>query len=449
MRRRKRTALAAGILGLFPVLAALAANPFTDVPTDSWAYEAVRTLAEAGVIQGVDGTYFQGNRPITRYEAAEMTAKAMAHEDQATVGQRALIHRLTDELADELNRLGVRVSQLEARTGNASVYGDFRIRYRRQQGRMTNDNSWDYRGRLRARGQVNDRTQATYGVTTDIQSFSLNGAADAESVHQYTDVANVRYRWGEASPWSLQVGRTDSYKIGPFAYNYGDVFDGVQLSYQADSLTAAAGYGKFKKGNYMDGVKAAYGSVEIPWGGGRLAHSAIGAYYDDFTRAGSEYVQGNFDNSRFYADDLWGVYTQLHLTSKWEFLLNYEKIDTTGPVWKYGAAKAVDDPAVWLARLRYGRADNQRPHSWDLWLEYMDADNGAYISGMTASPSGIWRLGAQVDNLRSWGIGFDYALAKGTTFSLMQSFGTHTKDWQSGNGQAEQEMTRAEFVFTF
>ena len=97
---------------------AFAANPFVDVPTDSWAYKSVVELADAGVIQGVDGEYFQGQRNITRYEAAEMVAKAMAHMDKATVEQRALINKLADEYADELNNLGVRVSNLENKVGN-------------------------------------------------------------------------------------------------------------------------------------------------------------------------------------------------------------------------------------------------------------------------------------------------------------------------------------------
>ena len=33
---------------------AFAANPFVDVPSDSWAYKSVVELADAGIIQGVD-----------------------------------------------------------------------------------------------------------------------------------------------------------------------------------------------------------------------------------------------------------------------------------------------------------------------------------------------------------------------------------------------------------
>ena len=58
-----------------------AANPFSDVPADSWAYDAVSTLAADGVIDGYpDGTY-QGQNTMTRYEMAQIVARAMAKTD--------------------------------------------------------------------------------------------------------------------------------------------------------------------------------------------------------------------------------------------------------------------------------------------------------------------------------------------------------------------------------
>ena len=56
----------------------------------------------------------------------------MAHMDKASVEQRALINKLADEFADELNNLGVRVSALENRVGNVKLTGDARVRYRYQ-----------------------------------------------------------------------------------------------------------------------------------------------------------------------------------------------------------------------------------------------------------------------------------------------------------------------------
>ena len=89
-----------------------AANPFSDVPRDHWAYDAVSQLAADGVVEGYgDGTY-RGDRNITRYEMAQMTAKAMAKGDMSA-SDKALVDRLAAEFADELNNLGVRVSNLE------------------------------------------------------------------------------------------------------------------------------------------------------------------------------------------------------------------------------------------------------------------------------------------------------------------------------------------------
>ncbi len=158
------------------------ANPFVDVPSDSWAYKSVVELADAGIIQGVDGQYFQGNRNITRYEAAEMVAKAMAHMDKASVEQRALINKLADEYADELNNLGVRVTNLENRVGNVKLTGDARIRFQHDRIKPANRTLairmmllGIYRVRVRANAKVNDRTTVTYGISTDDISFADNG----------------------------------------------------------------------------------------------------------------------------------------------------------------------------------------------------------------------------------------------------------------------------------
>ena len=89
-----------------------AANPFSDVPADHWAYDAVSQLAADGVIEGYGDTTFRGNQNITRYEMAQMIAKAMAKTD-VSAADKALIDKLAAEFSDELNNLGVRVSNLE------------------------------------------------------------------------------------------------------------------------------------------------------------------------------------------------------------------------------------------------------------------------------------------------------------------------------------------------
>ncbi|WP_294001878.1 S-layer homology domain-containing protein [uncultured Megasphaera sp.] len=433
---------------------AFAANPFVDVPTDSWAYKSVVELADAGIIQGVDGSYFQGDRNITRYEAAEMTAKAMAHMDKASVEQRALINKLADEYADELNSLGVRVSNLENKVGNVKLTGDARIRYRYQDdnAKRENDNSWDYRIRLRANAQVNDRTKVTYGVSTNNHSFGNNGAAngadDKDSNDTYTDLANVDYNFG-GNNWDLMVGRY-TYVLGDkVGYQFGDSFDGAQLQYKNDKFKAIAGYGKFKvgardyKADSFDtkhdlasnadailngeggllGVKTGYGELEGFFGGGSFAGSSVGVYYNDF-----------FGQKNFSADDLWGAFASFNFGHKWNLTANYEKISSE-------SGSVYDDPDMWYGKLQYGTASFAAPKSWDAWVEYLNAEKGAFLNGST----NMWRW-ADMDNVKSWGVGIDYTFAKNAMFSVMQSFASETK---SGSAQDPEEMTRANFVFVF
>ena len=419
---------------------AFAANPFVDVPSDSWAYKSVVELADAGIIQGVDGQYFQGNRNITRYEAAEMVAKAMAHMDKASVEQRALINKLADEYADELNNLGVRVSALENRVGNVKLTGDARVRYIHQdsddqgKGEVKNDNSWSYRVRVRANAQVNDRTKVVYGISTNNVNFADNStASDSKGNNIFTDRAFVDYNFG-GNNWDLKVGR-DEYDMGggrAYGFLYGDTFDGAQLKYTNDKFAATAGYGKFKEG-VMGGdddasaaTKTGYGELEGFFGGGRAAGSAVGVYYNDFS-----------GNKSFNFDDAWGAYGSLNL-GKWNALVNYEKYNSEN-------SKA-DDPEVWVGKITYNKANFATPKSWDAWVEYLNADNGfgdkthAFI-GSTQS----WRNGNLLNNVKSWGVGADYTFAKNAQFQVMQSFASEAKEGNNDPG----EETRAQFVFVF
>ena len=448
MKAKVFAALAAAMAG--GAACAFAANPFVDVPSDSWAYQSVVELADAGIIQGVDGEHFQGQRNITRYEAAEMVAKAIAHMDKATVEQRALINKLADEFADELNSLGVRVSALENRVGSVKLTGDARFRYRYQKNNKENDKSWDYRIRLRANARVNDRTKVTYGISSTYHSFADNGAAEDEN-DITTDIAKVDYNFG-GKAWNLSVGRTDRYVIGgnnSYGYNYGDIFDRAELKYSGDSFMATAGYGKFKAGGVaglaadplrtvlpegLDGTKTAYGVIEGRFGNG----TAIGGYYN------------TFDNDEYNAivrgtelDYLWGAYASFLFGRDWKLLANYARVSYDKAI---STARGNEDSAgVWIGRLTYGKAVMARPKTWDVWVEYINAQDGAYAVGAFGATSS-WRRIGKLDNLESWGAGIDYTFAKNAQFQVGQSFASKVKD---GDGKDPEELTRAQFVFVF
>ena len=54
-----------------------AATPYDDVPLDHWAYDAVKTLHEHGIVDGYPDGTFQGDKPITRFEMAKMIREAV------------------------------------------------------------------------------------------------------------------------------------------------------------------------------------------------------------------------------------------------------------------------------------------------------------------------------------------------------------------------------------
>ena len=144
-------------------MASAAANPFSDVPKDHWAYDAVSQLAADGVLEGYGDATFKGDRSITRYEMAQMTAKAMAKKNVSTADKSA-IDKLSAEFADELNNLGVRVSKLERNADNVKWSGVFCNKAMRS---ITDSNTWwEKELFLNADAQVNESWKVHAGIDT-------------------------------------------------------------------------------------------------------------------------------------------------------------------------------------------------------------------------------------------------------------------------------------------
>lgn len=146
--RRVGFVLGAVVLLALLVAPAFAAQPFSDVPQDHWAYNAIDKLASQGLIEGYPDGTFKGKRNMTRYEFAVAIARLMDRIEAMGVGkvgppgpqgpagpagsagsgggltdeQKALLNRLATEFAPELqalrsdlNALTKRVEDLEAK----------------------------------------------------------------------------------------------------------------------------------------------------------------------------------------------------------------------------------------------------------------------------------------------------------------------------------------------
>ena len=171
-----------------------AANPFSDVPEGHWAYDAVAQLAQDGVIDGYgDGTY-QGSKSITRYEIAQMVAKAMAKKDVSAT-DKATIDKLSAEFADELNNLGVRVANLEKHADNVKWSGVFA--QKAMKGNTDENTWWEKELVLNVDGQGNDNWKVHAGIDTKwgTNTDGFNGEKEFSDKYGSNDhkVSNMLY----------------------------------------------------------------------------------------------------------------------------------------------------------------------------------------------------------------------------------------------------------------
>lgn len=108
--------ISALVLGL--VQSASAAPLFPDLSEQHWARDAVRSLAAKGIIEGYPDGTFKGDRAASRFETALMVARLLAamertHATFATKAELNEVRKLAEAYREELNAIGVRVTNLE------------------------------------------------------------------------------------------------------------------------------------------------------------------------------------------------------------------------------------------------------------------------------------------------------------------------------------------------
>ena len=158
-------------------MTASAANPFSDVESDSWAYEAVASLSDQNIVEGYPDGTFKGDKHITRYEMAQITARLLAKRDSLSADQQSVVDKLSRKYANDLSSLGVRISELEKKTGKTFLITELRVQgIDRYDNIFTEKKEKHYelgaRVRLNTITRVNDRS-TLYG---QLETFiSMNG----------------------------------------------------------------------------------------------------------------------------------------------------------------------------------------------------------------------------------------------------------------------------------
>ncbi len=275
-----------------------AANPFSDVPRDHWAYDAVTQLAADGVVEGYgDGTY-RGDRNITRYEMAQMVAKAMA-KDNLSSSDRALVDRLAAEFADELNNLGVRVSKLEKNADMVKWNGKLEYTYTSERTETARDgktkkNDDNLLFRLEPSAEINSHWHVNARLDAETKMDKDAGEAGSDKVE-------LKYAWaqGDYGDFQIKLGKMELLTAEAYAKPGALIFDhhfsGAEVSFGKD-LRVKLQAGRISDEELAD--PANYQGAELMYNG-RLT-AGLG-YYRMSSRSYTGYTGGK---ERM---NIWGV----------------------------------------------------------------------------------------------------------------------------------------------
>ena len=393
---------ATAVLG---VTTAFAANPFSDVTPDSWAYQAVSQLANAGIVNGYPDGTFKGQNNITRYEMAQMVAKAMANQDRANAEQQAMINRLADEFSNELNNLGVRVARLEDRVGNVKVTGDARLRYQDAEHAKS---KFDARARVQFNAKVNDRTDAVVRLTSG--NFELGNSQNGGNSNATIDRAYVNHKFGERV--SLKAGRFGQTIGGGLAFD--GTFDGAQLNAGNDKIQAQAAYGYMVSGEAAGLTKDQNVTNTYLGLKGKVGkHTMVGGFYD---RVNQDSTNGYKNIYGFNAD------------------ANFDKVWVGGEWLK---DSHVDESQAWTAGLGFGDYNIAKKGSWDVKGQYFNAKANAPIVDTTYNH-------LYTTNAKGWMASVNYALQNNVGLSANYGF-----DWKTQDGADLNDFYRADLNYKF
>ena len=393
----KKSLVLAMAMALGVTASAYAANPFSDVPAGHWAYDSISKLAAAGVIEGYGDDTFRGDRLMTRYEMAQIVAKAMA--------KGANVDKLAAEFADELDALGVRVAALEKKSDNVKITGVVRWHYASVRNSPGN-NAYQHqlRTRLNFTGKVNDNWD--YVVRLENRSDKTTYTGDEGTT---TQLAYLNGRLGGAK---VMAGRWNLTR-DPGGNIYDNRVDGIKVSY-GDKYKLEGYYAK---------------TATINWRNGSSNNAPMG------TNLYANGIGGN----RGYA---WGVNGAAQLGKSVKLYLGYDKFDDkdlanadkgifdVGLNGKFGdfgldfVYLRGDTDLLWAGNTEkkngfvvtadYKGASFKKAGTWGLQAKYYDQGAATFVNGAHTMNGSI----PNNNGFKGYKLGAYYAVAKGMVAGL-------------------------------
>ena len=420
----KKSLVLAMAMALGVTASAYAANPFSDVPAGHWAYDSISKLAAAGVIEGDGDDTFRGDRLMTRYEMAQIVARAMA--------KGANVDKLAAEFADELEKLNVRVAALEKKSDNVKITGEIRYHYgyakRKQAGETIKDSVSGLRTRMYFTGKVNDNWN--YVGRLENQQMFVGEDADGHKYNYTGEDNDTRFNIakleGRLGGVNVVAGRDDD--VFADGYIYDGEHDAIKLSY-GDKWYISGAYGKLTDLNEdIAGYTKKFWSAEV----GSNFDSALNGKIGYLNAKLGEGGEALFDKDSV---GIWYIGADYKINKDFDFNAMYLRSDRD----KFDGAESKKDGYVF--GLGYKGAEASEPGSWGLTARYYHQGRGTYlahtIDGDTDFNSGF----------KGWSIGGEVTVAKNMVASVTYYDTKALKGDQDDN--AKTKVIWSEFNVTF
>ena len=469
MKKSVAAALAAAFVVGATSTTFAAANPFSDVPAGHWAYNSVAKLAAEGVIEGYgDGTY-RGDRNITRYEMAQMVAKAMAKNPSGA--SKAELDRLAAEFRDELDALGVRVSNLEKYGDKVIWQGKLEYTYRQNKtdplntGSKAKTTSNGYVFRFEPIAEVNDH-------------WTLRARIDAtgDLSHDTTTNFSLVRGWaqGDYDKFQVKLGRMEFYPQGEFGLLWDTQLSGAQVTFGSKWKFTVNG-GRLQDSKVQAGTNGLHINDFVDTGidldpttivglrvdydqGTKGLFGGAGWYHlkdDDLAWSRRQFMDQFALNEFSSTEDVKQAMKRYNKADIWTVNLGYKFTDMLMVRGAYARNTKADwEKDAWQAELRYGnygqpvsRTGDWRDRSlkvakgqWAVWAGYRKFGSNTNFQGTLNDDA--------LQGTRGWVVGASWAPFDNIGIIGKYFSGKYISDGiDGGNGKARKLFGRVEFFF--
>lgn len=335
-----------------------ATNSFSDVPSGHWAYDSIAKLAAAGVVEGYGDNTFCGDKLMTRYEMAQIVAKAMV--------KGAQVDKLSAEFADELNALGIRVAKLEKKSDNVKISGAVSMHYKAYTGKANkayngSNNFSRLRSDLNLDGTVN-KNWTYHAMLRNEQRFDKGNKNSNEGT---VDVY-AAYVEGKIGGLKVKAGRYDEFLADGYIHDWW--LDGVRASYGGEKLNIMAGYAQLENADTSFGI--GFPGQHIFYA---EANAALGKRAD--LRLGYYDLDLTWNTPiPFYDRKLMNAKLGLNLSDSLSVAYNFIHSSQQHPI---GGGKRAHN-----LTLTYKEADPESVGSYGLEIVHYDHDSGTYLADL-------------------------------------------------------------------